>query len=180
MSTLRAHIFEQRVVGQREEVKIKLFDENGDPIDLNHLGDDPPAPVSPWVMAGPSNQQGPLVAGPQNLGPELEFEAGVHGLVLVHASMMAWHPPSQMQIDLKLDAGTPSEKTLGSIAMAQSSPTMLGLTAQGLAVGNAQDLSPVGAIMVITTGTHKLRFSTTGANPGGFYQQAKLAVMAIG
>lgn len=180
MSILRAHIFEQRVVGQREEVKIKLFDENGDLIDLNNLGGDAPAPVSPWVVAGPSSMQGPLIAGAQNLGPELEFEVGVHGLVLAHASMMAWHPPSQMQVDLKLDSGTPGEMVLGSIAMAQSAPTMLGLSAQGLAVSNNQDLSPVGAILFIGTGTHKLQFSTPGINPGGYYQQAKLAVMAIG
>lgn len=29
-----AHIFKQRQVGSREEVKIKLFNQNGDPIDL--------------------------------------------------------------------------------------------------------------------------------------------------
>src|SRR3954449_13194787 len=158
MSVLRAHIFKHRNVGEREEVKLKLFDENGDPIDLNNLGGAPPAPVSPWLTAGPSSMQGPLSQGPQNLGPELQFEVGLSGMVMVHASMMAWHPPSQMQVNLKLDAGTPGEKVLSSIAMAQSSPTMLGLVAQGgLATNSGQDFAPVGVIMVLSTGTHKLR-----------------------
>lgn len=34
MSTYRAHIFKQRQVGEREEVKIKFFDADGSPLDL--------------------------------------------------------------------------------------------------------------------------------------------------
>jgi hypothetical protein len=182
-STFKAHIFKQRTVGEREEVKLKIFGPDGQPFDLTNLGGgepvEPAAPVSSWVIVGPSEQYGPLALGAQNFGPDLEFEVGTKGLAILHASLQAWHPPSQMQIDLTLDPGA-SQKSLGSIAISQTSPTMVSLNASGLVTSPGDQLSSLGVLLVLGSGLHTVRFSTTGINPGGFYQRVLLAAENLG
>jgi hypothetical protein len=183
VSTFNAHIFKQRSVGEREEVKLKIFGPDGQPLDLSNLGGDSGdsgPPPSSWVQAGPSMEEGPLAAGARFLGPQLAFEAGPHGLVLVHASIQAWHPPSQFQVDLILDGGTPNEEILTSIPINQSAPTMISVNEQGLFTNLGERLSSPGVMLLLSTGAHTVQFHTTGVNAGGFYQRAVLAAMALG
>lgn len=192
---IRAHLFGRRRRGDREEVSMRLFDVNGQPLELGGSGTPgpqgepgppgPPGPEGPngaaWALAGPSNFQGPLGSQPQNLGPELTFDVGVHGLVLVHASLQAWHPPAQFTVNLVLDDSI----TVGAIAVNQSSPTMFSLSQDGLRGSSFQtayndSMAAVGAMLFLATGTHKLQFSTPGINAGGNVQRVALAAMALG
>ena len=185
-----AHIFKRRNVGEREEVRLKLFKLDGTPVDMEGStgpagAEGPEGPQGPQGIQGPIGPSGAswtiangletettFTAVEEQIGPELSFTVGASGMALFQASGYMWHPPNSFQVEARLDnvmvfTATVNDATKTRYALAKDS---LGR--------HPVSISTV-LMMILTPGVHSFKFVHLAGPAGGKAHQIRLAAMAL-
>lgn len=167
---LNAHIFGRSRRGDREEVRLKLFNPDGTPADFGGGGG------LNWNVSRMDPQMS-LPAGPAvtDIGDPVTFTVPESGVVAVFAKIEIWNPPNTAQVSFMLDSivlGT------GSSGAGAPQPFVFsidsGNTPRVVSLTNpAAIVVPMLSFILDPGSEHTLKWATNTANSaGGFVQKA--------
>lgn len=202
MSNLfKAHIFKTRQVGEREEVKLRMFRADGTPLEIvepvePEEPEEPAEPQSAWVIAQhtgtlnlDANSGSPAenYAGLYPIGPALEFETPASGMGLFIFTAHIWQPPSSHNGALVVDEDPDLRTEMFNFSNGSEMTYSLWVGGAGGRLGNffnhggvitRAGVAPV--VLRLSPGAHKIQYAYGSAGGGGFYKDPFFAYLPLG